>query len=144
MGRYCPISQCHMRRIWGNHIPTAAFEPTHTIHPLRHSAYTVGKGKTSTLITLKEWAFRGYSTGWGSRVYLRQSEAVHRSAVGQPSSSSMAPAIMSLPPTKLIFSLHLKSVQFKDITVEGSRPVGAFRRFLLSQNMAGRSKMEQL
>ena len=28
-------------------------------------SYTVGKGKTSTLKTLKEWAFRGYSTGWG-------------------------------------------------------------------------------
>ena len=63
--------------------------------------------------TLKEWAFGGYSTGWGRRVYLRQSGAIHRCAVGQPSSSSMAQAIMSLPPTNLIISLHLKRVQLK-------------------------------
>ena len=44
---------------------------------------------------------------------LRHSGAVHRGAVGQPSSSSMAQAIMSLPPTNLIISLHLKRVQFK-------------------------------
>ena len=42
-------------------------------------------------------------------------------------------------PHALSISLHLKRVQ----SVEGSRPVGAFRRFLLSQNMAGRSKMKQ-
>ena len=42
---------------------------------------------------------------------LRQSGAVHRGAVGQPSSSSMAQAIMSLPPTNFINSLHLKSVK---------------------------------
>ena len=41
-------------------------------------------------------------------------------------------------PHALSISLHLKRVQ----SVEGSRPVGAFRRFLLSQNMAGRSKMK--
>ena len=63
--------------------------------------------------TLNEWAFRGYSTGWGRRVCLRQSGAVHRGAVGQPSRSSMAQAIMPLPPTNLIISLHLKRVQFK-------------------------------
>ena len=63
--------------------------------------------------TLNEWAFRGYSTGWERRVCLRQSGAVHRGAVGQPSRSSMAQAIMSLPPTNLIISLHLKRVQFK-------------------------------
>ena len=51
--------------------------------------------------------------GWGRRVYLRQSGAIHRGAVGQPSSRSMAQAIMSLPPTNLIISLHLKRVQFK-------------------------------
>ena len=50
---------------------------------------------------------------------LRQSGAVHRGAVGQPSSSSMAQAIMSLTPTNLSISRHLKRVQF---TVEGSRP----------------------
>ena len=72
--------------------------------------------------TLNEWAFRGYSTGWGRRVCLRQSGAVHRGAVGQPSRSSMAQSIMSLPPTNLIISLHLKRVQFKDISVEGSKP----------------------
>ena len=44
---------------------------------------------------------------------LRQSGAVHRGAVGQPSSSSMAQAIMSLPPTNLIISLHLKRIQFR-------------------------------
>ena len=44
---------------------------------------------------------------------LRQSGAVRRGAVGQPSRSSMAQAIMSLPPTNLITSLHLKRVQFK-------------------------------
>ena len=44
---------------------------------------------------------------------LRQSGAVHRGGVGQPSSISMAQAIMSLPPTNLIKSLHLKRVQFK-------------------------------
>ena len=62
--------------------------------------------------TLNEWAFRGYSTGWGRRVCLRQSGAVHRGAVGQPSRSSMAQTIMSLPPTNLIIYLHLKRVQF--------------------------------
>ena len=46
-------------------------------------------------------------------MYLWQSGAIHRGAVGQPSSSSMAQAIMSLPPTNLIISLHLKRVQFK-------------------------------
>ena len=46
-------------------------------------------------------------------MYLRQSGAIHRGAVGQPSSSSVAQAIMSLPPTNLIISLHLKRVQFK-------------------------------
>ena len=46
-------------------------------------------------------------------MYLRQSGAIHRGAVGQESSSSMAQAIMSLPPTNLIISLHLKRVQFK-------------------------------
>ena len=60
----------------------------------------------------KECAFRGYSTGWGRRVCLRQSGAVHRGVVGQPSSSSIAQAIMSLPPTNLIISRHLKRVQF--------------------------------
>ena len=63
--------------------------------------------------TRNEWAFRGYSTGWGRRVCLRQSGAVHRGTVGQPSRSSMAQAILSLPPTNLIISLHLKRVQFK-------------------------------
>ena len=46
-------------------------------------------------------------------MYLWQSGAIHRGAVGQPSSRSMAQAIMSLPPTNLIISLHLKRVQFK-------------------------------
>ena len=57
--------------------------------------------------------FPGLFDGLGRRVCLRQSGAVHRGAVGQPSSSSMAQAIMSLPPRNLSISLHLKRVQFK-------------------------------
>ena len=71
----------------------------------------------------------------GEGVCLRQSGAVHCGAVGQPACSSMA-----LPTKNLIISLHLKRVQ----SVEGNIPVGAFRHFRLSQNMAGRSKMKQV
>ena len=39
------ISKCHMRRMWGHHMLTAAFEPTHTIHPLRHSVLHCRQGQ---------------------------------------------------------------------------------------------------
>ena len=45
MGRYCPIRQCHMRRMWGHHKLTAAFEPTHTTHTLRHSVVHCRQGQ---------------------------------------------------------------------------------------------------
>ena len=57
---------------------------------------------------------------------------VHRGAVGQPSSSSNELHDLSPP----------EACSAKYITVEGSIPVGAFRRFHGSQNMAGRSNME--
>ena len=34
-------------------------------------SYTVDKGTTSMLKTLKEWAFRGYQAGCGRRVFLK-------------------------------------------------------------------------
>ena len=55
---------------------------------------------------------------------LRQSGAVHRGAVGQPSSSYRAPAIMSLRPTNLIISLHLKRVQFKILLWKAAAQLG--------------------
>ena len=67
----------------------------------------------SPLVNTEGVGFLGLFDGLGRRVCLRQSGAVHRGAVGQPSSSSMAQAIMSLPPTNLIISLHLKRVKFK-------------------------------
>ena len=120
------------------------------------SSYTVGKGTTSMLKTLKEWAFRGYQAGCGRRVFLRQSEAVElfiAALYEQPSSRSMAQAqytksmytrkqiriSMSLLPTDLIICLHLKRVHFQMFLAEdqlGSLGVS------ISQNMAGRSKME--
>ena len=119
-------------------------------------SYTVGKGTTSMLKTLKEWAFRGYQAGCGRRVFLRQSEAVElfiAAMYEQPSSRSMAQAqytkimytrkqiriSMSLLPTDLIICLHLKRVHFQMFLAGdqlGSLGVSIF------QNMAGRSKME--
>ena len=119
-------------------------------------SYTVGKGTTSMLKTLKEWAFRGYQAGCGRRVFLRQSEAVElfiAALYEQPSSCSMAQAqytkimytrkqiriSMSLLPTDLIICLNLKRVHFQMFLAEdqlGSLGVS------ISQNMAGRSKME--
>ena len=34
-----------MRRMWGHHMLTAAFEPTHKIHPLRHSVLHCQQGQ---------------------------------------------------------------------------------------------------
>ena len=34
-----------MRRMWGHHMLTAAFEPKHTIHPLRHSVLHCRQGQ---------------------------------------------------------------------------------------------------
>ena len=119
-------------------------------------SYTVGKGITSMLKTLKEWVFRGYQAGCGRRVFLRQSEAVQlfiAALYEQPSSRSMAQAqytkimytrkqiriSMSLLPTDLIICLHLKRVHFQMFLAEdqlGSLGVS------ISQNKAGRSKME--
>ena len=119
-------------------------------------SYTVGKGTTSMLKTLKEWASRGYQAGCGRRVFLRQSEAVElfiAALYEQPSSRSMAQAqytkimytrkqiriSMSLLPTDLIICLHLKRVHFQMFLAEdqlGSLGVS------ISQNMAGRSNME--
>ena len=56
-------------------------------------SYTVGKGKSSMLKTLR--AFRGYQTGWGRMVFHRQYGAVElfiAALYEQPSSSSMAQA----------------------------------------------------
>ena len=66
----------------------------------------------SPLENTERVGFPGLFDGLGRRVCLRQSGAVHRGAVGQPSSTSIAQAIMSLPPTNLIISRHLKCVQF--------------------------------
>ena len=124
--------------------------------PCNTVSYTVGKGTTSMLETLKEWAFRGYQAGCGRRVFLRQSEAVElfiAALYEQPSSRSMAQAqytkimytrkqiriSMSLLPTDLIICPHLKRVHFQMFLAEdqlGSLGVS------ISQNMAGRSKME--
>ena len=104
-------------------------------------SYTVGKGKTSMLKTLKELAFRGYPTGWGRRVFLRQSGAVElfiAALYGQPSSSAMAQAlydimytrkhvhvIMSLSPSDLIIYLHLKRVHFQILLREAANHYGS-------------------
>ena len=87
-------------------------------------SYTVGKGTTSMLKTLKEWAFRGYQAGCGRRVFLRQSEAVElfiAALYEQPSSCSMAQAQY----TKIMYTR-------KQIRIS-IRPVGFFRRFYLSE-----------
>ena len=121
-------------------------------------SYTVGKGTTSMLKTLKEWAFRGYQAGCGRTVFLRQSEAVElfiAALYEQPSSRSMAQAqytkimytrnqiriSMSLPPTDLIIYLHLKRVHFQMSLCKAADQLGSLG-VSISQNMAGRSKME--
>ena len=121
-------------------------------------SYTVGKGETSMLKTLKEWAFRGYQAGWGRRVLLRQSEAVElfiAALYEQHSSSSMAQAHynkimytrkqirinMSLPPTDLIIYPHLKRDHFQMLLCKAAHQLGSLG-VSISQNMAGRSKME--
>ena len=108
-------------------------------------SYTVGKGTTSMLKTLKEWAFRGYQAGCGRRVFLRQSEAVElfiAALYEQPSSRSMAQVqytkimytrkqiriSMSLLPTDLS---PPEACSLSDVS--GRRPVGFFRRFHLSE-----------
>ena len=112
-------------------------------------AYTVGKGTTSMLKTLKEWAFRGYQAGCGRRVFLRQSEAVElfiAALYEQPSSRSMAQAQY----TKIMYTRkqiridqHVTAANGLDYLsppeacslsdVSGRIPVGFFRRFHLSE-----------
>ena len=113
-------------------------------------SYTVGKGTTSMLKTLKEWAFRGYQAGCGRRVFLRQSEAVElfiAALYEQPSSRSMAQAQY----TKIMYTLYSQADTHQHVTaangldylsppeacslsdVSGRRPVGFFRRFHLSE-----------
>ena len=59
VGRYCPISQCHMRRMWGHHMLTAAFEPTHTIHTLRHSVVHCRQGQHANAENTEGLGFPG-------------------------------------------------------------------------------------
>ena len=142
----------HLRGTVCSQLPGAHASTTHC----NTMSYTVGNGTTSMLKTLNEWAFRGYQAGCGRRVFLRQSEAVElfiAALYEQPSSRSMAQAqftkimytrkqiriSMSLLPTDLIICLHLKGVHFQMFLAEdqlGSLGVS------ISQNMAGRSKME--
>ena len=116
-----------MCTFWGAPCANSCFETMHPIPSLRHSVlHTVGKGKTPMPKTLKEWAFQGYSTGWGGWCISGSREQLIAALYGQPSSSSMGQArynlyrptpkqmhIMSLPPMDLIICLHLKRVHFQ-------------------------------
>ena len=156
-GRHCPRSQCHMLRIWGDRLLTAAWSPC--IHySLQHSVLHCRQGWNFNAENTEGVAFRGYQAGWGRRVLLRQSEAVElfiAALYEQPSSSSMAQAHynkimytrkqirinMSLPPTDLIIYPHLKRVHFQMLRCKAAHQLGSLG-VSISQNMAGRSKME--
>ena len=141
--------------IEGHRLLTAAWSPC--IHySLQHSVLHCRQGYNFNAENTEGVGFRGYQAVCGRRVFLRQSEAVElfiAALYEQPSSRSMAQAqytkimytrmqiriSMSLLPTDLVICLHLKRVHFQMFLAEdqlGSLGVS------ISQNMAGRSKME--